>query len=219
MGFDVFYAAISRWRRPDISLQSLGQAALLHLRQARRMGGAKAIPINSNLQRDGFREQLNRSYALPLGTIWSKRSDAASLESVSAAQPPAEAGPEHRRTAQKAIGKAADPLRPGHAVRLLRSWKPVFPAIRALPESFQSDRPARCGRDNTRFVIYLASLFDLCVTFRISSPQFRECDNASASKLGVNFLNFSMVKMERHFHAIIDRLAKPLEGPLHTLFL
>src|SRR5712664_3944599 len=35
-----------------------------HQRTARRMGGAKAIPINGNLQRDGFREGLNPSYAL-----------------------------------------------------------------------------------------------------------------------------------------------------------
>jgi hypothetical protein len=41
-----------------------------------------------------------------LGTIWSRKSEAASLESVSAPQLPAEAGSEHRRTAQKAIGTA-----------------------------------------------------------------------------------------------------------------
>src|SRR5439155_27320176 len=35
------------------------------------------------------------------------------------------------------------------------------------------------------FVFDLASLHDLCIAFRISSPQFGECDNAAASKLGV----------------------------------
>ncbi len=50
---------------------------------------------------------------LPLGTIWSKRSDALSLESVSAAQPPLETGAGHRRTAQQAISMAKPPSRLG----------------------------------------------------------------------------------------------------------
>src|ERR1700722_5104260 len=53
-------------------------------------------------------------------------------------------------TRSNLYGKAVEPHSAGHSRRLHRQ-KSVLQAICALQEPFQSDRTARCGRDNTRF--------------------------------------------------------------------
>jgi hypothetical protein len=129
---------------------------------------------------------LRIASTLPLGTIWPKRSDASSLESVSAAQPPAGARSEHRSTAQKAIGTATPRSHLGLA--MLRSFivgNQFFQQLALFRSLFSRIVQHVADEIIFGFVFYLASLYDLCVTFRISSPQFRECDNAATSKQGV----------------------------------